>query len=128
MSGEANREASGYSGTYTLQSSPVNGNPWWKKGLFDKEGIWFVEENGNWMIGKIEDLGKGTGGLSGPFSVDEWPNDISSGWKYYSNGWDKAEDDITVEGIQIHSNRSNFHPLFNNIKTILQVLKVLPRK
>ena len=107
LSGEAKKKKSGYVGTYTLQSTPVNGNPWWKKGVFEKEAIWFVEKNGNWMIGNIEDLGKGTGGLSGPFGVDEWPNDITSGWQYASNGWHEAGNDILFEGKQNHSNLLN---------------------
>ena len=104
LSGEAKKKYSVYSGTYTLQSTPVNGNPWWKKGSFDKEGIWFVERNGNWMIGSIEDLGKGVGGIKGPYGLDEWPNNISSGWEYHLNGWNEAGNEVLIEGKQSHSN------------------------
>ena len=97
LNGEAKIKQSNRGGTYTLQLTPVNGNPWWKKGMFD---IWFDERNAKWRFGDDEDLGTNIGGVSGPFGIDQWPNDISSGWKYYSNGWHQAGNEIIVEGKQ----------------------------
>ena len=103
MNGEVKKKQLGHGGTYTVQSTPINGNPWWKKGLFHEEAIWFDEMTGNWKIGDIEDLGKSFCSILGPYGVDEWPNDITSGWKYASNGWHKAGNDIIVEGKQNNS-------------------------
>ena len=113
LHGEAKKKVSGYSGTYTLQSSPVNGNPWWKKGVFDEEAIWSGEESGCWWIGRFKDLGKALGFIHGPFGVDEWPNDIASGWKYHSKGWHEAGNDILIEGKQVILICFNFKPSSN---------------
>ena len=74
LTGEAKKKQSGYGGTYTLQSTPINGNPWWTKGVFRKEAIWFDEIKGNWKVGNNGDLGTSICSISGPYNVDEWPN------------------------------------------------------
>ena len=100
LNGEAKNKWSILGGTYTLQSTPVNGNPWWKKGMFDKEALWFDEIAGNWLFGYDKDLGTNIGGVEGPFGIDQWPNNISSGWQYASNEWHEAGNDIIIEGEQ----------------------------
>ena len=39
--------------------------------------------------------------IQGPFAIDEWPNDITSGWKYASNVWHEAGNDFIIEGKSI---------------------------
>ena len=100
LSGEARKEHSKFIGTYTLQRSPINGNPWWKQGLFRKKVVWF-HDLGFWTFTDFEDLGKSnaTPVIGGPSDVDEWPNYIPYGWRYDSKGNPhEAGNDIIVKG------------------------------
>ena len=40
---------------------------------------WYNEQYGNWIFGGDEDLGTNISSVSGPFGIDEWPNDLSFG-------------------------------------------------
>ena len=87
---------------YTLQRSPINGNPWWKHGVFGKKVIWF-HDYGFWILSDFEELGKNIPNpdIAGPNNVDDWPNYITYGWRYYSNGWHEAGNDIIIQGKSI---------------------------
>ena len=76
---------------------------------------WYNEQYGNWIFGGDEDLGTNISSVSGPFGIDEWPNDLSFGWKYKSI---EAGNDIIIEGKQNHfiaaSTQSHQVKLFNS--------------
>ena len=105
MSGDAKKDHSKFIGTYTLQRSPINGNPWWKQGVFGKKVIWFHDGYGCWTLTDLGDLGKYNAipDIGGPSNHDEWPNYIRYGWRYDSNGdIVEAGNDIIIEGKQKH--------------------------
>ena len=95
MSGKASEKHSSKAGVYSLQSSLVNGFPYWKHDSSDK-AIWM---HGNWKIDADDVLGTDIAGISGPFGIEVWPNNISSKWKFYVRGkWQEAESgDIVIE-------------------------------
>ena len=41
---------------------------------------------GGWYIGGDEYIGTDFASIQGPFGIEEWPNNISSKWKFASGG------------------------------------------
>ena len=82
LSGEALAEQSSMAGLYSLQSSLVNGLPYWKHDSSDK-AIWFY---GEWFVGYYENIGTLKCGIASPHGIEEWPNSISSKWRVHING------------------------------------------
>ena len=86
LSGEASERQSSMAGVYSLQSSLVNGFPYWKNDSSDR-AIWMY---GGWYVGK--NIGTSTCSITGPDGIEEWPNNISSRWQFVSGGkWHEAE-------------------------------------
>ena len=43
------------------------------------------------MVGLEKDLGENTGAFTGPIGKDDFPNELSSGWRYWSGKtWNDA--------------------------------------
>ena len=89
---QLSREASvqqSEAGVYSLQSSLVNGFPFWKHDS-SEYAIWMY---GGWYIGGDEYIGTDFASITGPFGIEEWPNNISSKWKFHAGGgkWQEAE-------------------------------------
>ena len=59
--------------------------------------IWFV--NGCWVLGSTSNLGKTIGAVKGPLGEVDWPQNISSGWKYgdVTGTWVDAGTDVIFE-------------------------------
>ena len=82
LSGEAFLIYPLMAGLYSLQSFLVNGFPYWKHDSSDT-AIWMY---GNWKIANDENIGTDFASISGPFSIEEWPNNISSKWRFFGGG------------------------------------------
>ena len=59
--------------------------------------IWFG--NGKWFVGYTSDLSKNIGVVIGPYREENWPQNISSGWKYgdEKSTWVDAGTDVVFE-------------------------------
>ena len=95
LSGEALAIQSSMAGVYSLQSSLVNGFPYWKHDSSDG-AIWMY---GGWRVGDDEDIGTDICGIAGPYGIEKWPNNIFSKRKFVGGGkWQEAErSDIVFE-------------------------------
>ena len=83
-------------GVYSLQSSLVNGFPYWKHDSSDN-AIWMY---GEWYVGNNQNVGTDMGSIIGPDGIEEWPNKIFSKWQFHAGGgnWQEAKsDEIFVE-------------------------------
>ena len=90
-------------GVYSLQSSLVNGFPYWNHDSSDN-AIWMY---GQWKIAPNEYIGTDISGIQGPFGIEEWPNNISSKWKFYDGDkWQEAKSSDIV--FQHCSAKGNF--------------------
>ena len=119
LSGEASEKQSSKAGVYSLQSSLVNGFPYWNHDSSDN-AIWMY---GQWKIAPNEYIGTDISGIQGPFGIEEWPNNISSKWQFASGGkWNEAEcGDIVFEDC---SPKGNFAKNLK-IQIILRLLRNL---
>ena len=106
LSGEASVNQSSTVGVYSLQSSLVNGFPYWKHDSSDK-AIWMY---GQWKVGDNGNVETGRCGIQGPYGIEEWPSNISSKWKFVDTGkFQEAESsDIVFEDC---SQKGNFTSL-----------------
>ena len=98
LQGKAKKHQGGRSGVYTLQPELVNNYPTWKQKL-SKNSIWFDSACSSWNIGFTSDLGSSTGGIDGPKSEDDWPQNLS-GWQYDDGSptdWIDAGSDVVIE-------------------------------
>ena len=86
LRGEASKIQSSKAGVYSLQSSLVNGFPYWKHDSSDI-AIWM---HGGWYVGTDKNIGTGICSINGPDGIEEWPNNISSKWEFL------GEDDFQV--------------------------------
>ena len=96
LSGEAFERQSSKAGVYSLQASLLNGFPFWKHDS-SNTAIWML---GQWRVGVEENVGTGINAIFGPYGIEEWPNNISSKWKFHAGGgkWQEAENsDIRFE-------------------------------
>ena len=73
-------------GVYSLQSSLINGFPHWKHDS-SETAIWMYS---CWCVGDDEFIGTGMRSIQGPYSIEKWPNSISSKWEFL------GEDDFQV--------------------------------
>ena len=69
-------------GLYSLQSSLVNGFPYWKHNS-SNIAIWL---SGEWKLATNEYIGTNTAGIAGPFGIEEWPSNIPSKWNFHAGG------------------------------------------
>ena len=86
-----------FEGNYTLQPVLCNKQPHWTN---DSKmcSIWFG--NGFWKLGFTSHLGKDIAVATGPYGEEDWPQNISSGWKYgdvTSGTWVDAGADLIFE-------------------------------
>ena len=81
LSGEPWERQLSFTGVYSLQSSLVNGFPYWKHDSSER-AIWMFDVN--WKIGDEEDIGTIISSFSGPFCIEEWPNNIFSKWEFFN--------------------------------------------
>ena len=79
-SGEAQKHRGDNGGIYFLQTDTRNKKPYWVHKSGGK-AIWWAN-NGFWLVGNFENLGKGLGGIKGPSNNDSLPNQITNGWQY----------------------------------------------
>ena len=108
LSGEASERQSLSAGVYSLQSSLVNGFPYWKHDSSDN-AIWMY---GQWKIAPNEYIGTATCGIKGPSGIEEWPNNIHSKWQFATDKWQEAKiGDICFEDC---SPKGNFSFLQNS--------------
>ena len=80
LQGEAKKYQGRKIGVYTLQPELVNTYPTWKQ-ISLKNSIWFDSSTGRWSIGSTSALGSIKAGIIGPYTDDDWPQNLS-GWKY----------------------------------------------
>ena len=66
-------------GKYSLQPKLFNMHPYWTN-KSKTCSIWFVK--GGWIVYYTSELGKHIGVVQGPIGEEDWPQNISSGWKY----------------------------------------------
>ena len=59
--------------------------------------IWFL--NGNWIVGPTSHLGQNFGAVRGPIGDEDWPQNISSGWRYgdVKGTWIDSGTDVIFE-------------------------------
>ena len=130
LSGEARKEHSKFIGTYTLQRSPINGNPWWKQGLFRKKVVWF-HDLGFWTFTDFEDLGKSNTQLLSLVALVMLMNGLITflmvGDMIQRETLMKLEMILLLKVHKLNHCCNNFK-ITNNLQFVSQVLKVLPRK
>ena len=94
-------EALNLQGIYHLQKELVNSYPFWNQ-LNGNNAIWFgrryvaewwkeKKSYRYWHVGQKKYLGGDIGEILGPRGIDISPSRITSGWRYYSDGWKEAE-------------------------------------
>ena len=72
---------------YILQSQSFDNYPHWIS-HDETQAIWWQKSLGKWVIGEVSDLGKSVGGIMGPKGDDDYPTNISTGWKFTDGkGW-----------------------------------------
>ena len=76
-------------GVYSLQSSLVNGFPYWKHDSSDN-AIWM---SGCWYVGDDETIGTSRCGIAA-YGIEEWPNNIYSKWQFHIGGNEFKEAEI----------------------------------
>ena len=88
LNGEPFEQQSSMAGVYSLQSSLVNGFPYWKHD--SDKAIWIY---GEWKIAPDEYIGMANAIIRGPSGIEEWPNNISSKWRFHERlgKWPEAE-------------------------------------
>ena len=62
---------------------------------------------GGWIVGDDKNIGSGIRGIQGPFGIEEWPNNISSKWRFHERlgKWPEAESgDIVFEDCSLKGN------------------------
>ena len=79
LSGKASEKHSSKAGVYSLQSSLVNGFPYWKHDSSDS-AIWMY---GAWRLAPNKLIGTDHCYIYGPFGIEEWPNNIFSKWQFH---------------------------------------------
>ena len=79
LQGEDKKRWGKFEGNYTLQPTLCIMQPHWTN-KYKTCSIWF--ENGRWIVGYTSDLGKDIGAVTGPLGEVDWPQKISSGWKF----------------------------------------------
>ena len=82
-------------GNYTLQPTLCNMQPHWTN-MSKTCSIWFF---GRWVVGPTSHLGQNIGVVLGPHGEEDWPQNISSGWKYgdVTGTWVDAGTDLIFE-------------------------------
>ena len=83
-------------GKYSLQPKLFNMHPYWTN-KSKTCSIWFV--NGYWKVGyNLSYLGRSGELVKGPYGEEDWPQNISSGWKYFAaTTWLDAGSNVTFE-------------------------------
>ena len=81
-------------GIYVLNSSSVNGKPYWlqENGI---DAIWY-DKQGHWNIGFKSSLGQTKAKATSSISQSKLPHELTP-WKYYVNGAWIASDGIHVD-------------------------------
>ena len=81
------------------RAEKVNGKTSWISS--SNTALWYNAGPDDWMIGSVDNLGSGTGGISsiGNQGISSCPYNVpNDAWKYSNNGWIIADaDDISIE-------------------------------
>ena len=98
LKGRVYQEHSKKSGVYNIVLNQPH--PYWAK---NETAIWFDDENGQWIIGSLEDLNQSIGGFH-TTSAPICPHTRNTEWKvYYNFEWTNAYDSVEVIGINEES-------------------------
>ena len=91
-----------YSGTYQLQPGLINSYPCWTN-KSKTNSIWFDEETGQWKVGQTAEISSRNSAIIASTGDDDWPQNLSSGWKYSHETftWLDAGTDVSFEAISI---------------------------
>ena len=78
----------------------INSYPCWTD-KFKKNSIWFRIETGVWKVGPTSEISSGYSVIIGSTDDDDWPQNLSSGWKYKdkTGTWIDAGTDVIFEAI-----------------------------
>ena len=89
---------SGFQGIYQ-RAGKVNGKTSWISS--SNTALWYNAGSDDWMIGSVDNLGSGTGGISstGAQGRSSCPYDVPNyAWEYWNNGWIIADaNDVSIE-------------------------------
>ena len=101
INGEAQKFQGSRGGTYFLQEYKTNNKPSWIQ-QSGKNAIWWDKASSpSWIVGPFEYLGSSTAGILGPSNINNPPNQINNGWRYYDGNWIDTNDiqfeDITFD-------------------------------
>ena len=123
LAGKAKEDQSWRAGSYVLANGLVNGYPHWLKTGNGGQAIWFDKVASSWLVYDKSRLGSNTGGISGPYGKDSYPNELKQGWRYADNGaWQNAgPNDVIFKAIgtffipSLFKINSTFSPSQNSI-------------
>ena len=81
------------------RAGKVNGKTSWISS--SNTALWYNAGSDDWMIGSVDNLGSGTGGISstGNQGISSCPYNVpNDAWMYSNNGWNIADaNDVSIE-------------------------------